>query len=285
MAEQTQNPLTLGFSPCPNDTFIFHALVHGLAVELGLDLAPPILADVETLNEWAMQGRLDVTKLSFHALGHVLDEYVLLGSGSALGRGCGPLLISKKKMARSRIPELRIAVPGHLTTAAMLLKLYEPHCKNLIYMSFDEIMPALARGDVDAGVIIHESRFTYQNEGFVVHQDLGSWWEETSGCPIPLGGIVARRSLGSDLIGLIENGIRESVQHAFKDPNASREYIRSHAQEMDEQVSRNHIGLYVNDFSVDLGREGRHAVKVFLSRGREAGILPQSPMVDIFPDI
>lgn len=285
MAEQTHQPLTLGFSPCPNDTFIFHALVHGLAAELGLDLAQPILADVETLNEWAMRGRLDVTKLSFHALGHVLDDYVLLGSGSALGRGCGPLLIAKETIARSRIPELRIAVPGRLTTAAMLLRLYEPRCKHLVYMGFDEIMPALAMGEVDAGVIIHESRFTYQKEGFVVHQDLGSWWEETSACPIPLGGIVARRSLGNDLIGLLEKGIRESVQRAFKDQNASSEYISLHAQEMDEQVSRDHIGLYVNDFSVDLGREGRQAVKVFFNRGREAGILPASSLIDPFTNI
>ncbi|MCK4839763.1 MAG: 1,4-dihydroxy-6-naphthoate synthase [Desulfobulbaceae bacterium] len=280
-----RTPLTLGFSPCPNDTFIFHALVHGLATELGLDLAPPILADVETLNEWALQGMLDVTKLSFHALGHVLDDYVLLGSGSALGRGCGPLLIAKKTITRSRLPELRIAIPGRLTTAAMLLQMYEPRCKHLVYMSFDEIMPALARGDVDAGVIIHESRFTYQKEGFVVHQDLGVWWEESSGCPIPLGGIVARRSLGRNLIGLLEKGIRESVQRAFKDQNASREYIGLHAQEMDEQVSRDHIGLYVNDFSVDLGREGRHAVEVFFNRGQQAGILPDSSLSDPFLNI
>jgi 1,4-dihydroxy-6-naphthoate synthase len=279
------NPITLGFSPCPNDTFIFHALVHGLAPELGLDLAPPILADVETLNEWAMQGRLDVTKLSFHALGHVLDEYVLLGAGSALGRGCGPLLIAKKTIKRKLLPELRIAIPGRLTTAAMLLRLYEPRCKNLVYMSFDEIMPALARGEVDAGVIIHESRFTYQKEGFVVHQDLGAWWEESSGCPIPLGGIVARRSLGSNLIALLEKGIRKSVQRGFKDRDASREYIGLHAQEMDEQVCREHIGLYVNDFSVDLGSEGRQAVEVFFNRGRQAGILPDSSLSDPFVNI
>jgi 1,4-dihydroxy-6-naphthoate synthase len=285
LADQTHTPLTLGFSPCPNDTFIFHALVHGLAEELGLDLAPPILVDVESLNEWAMQGRLDVTKLSFHALGHVLDDYVLLKSGSALGRGCGPLLIAKKPIDRNRITDLRIAIPGRFTTAAMLLRLYEPSCKHIVHLRFDEIMPALARGDVDAGVIIHESRFTYQKEGFIVHQDLGAWWEETSGCPIPLGGIVARRSLGNELIGLIEKGIRESVQRAFKDPQAPEEYTRLHAQEMDEQVTREHIGLYVNDFSVDLGPEGQHAVEVFLARGREAGILPDSSSLEPFTNI
>ncbi len=282
MVDRPDKALTLGFSPCPNDTFIFHALVHGLATELGLDLAPPILADVETLNEWALDGRLDVTKLSFHALGHVLDDYVLLGAGSALGRGCGPLLIGERPVERDQLPHLRIAVPGRLTTAAMLLRLYEPRCRNLIYMKFNEIMPALARGDVDGGVIIHESRFTYQQEGFVLHQDLGAWWEESSGCPIPLGGIVARRSLGNDLIGLIEKGIRESVQRAFKDQNVSREYISLHAQEMDEQVSRDHIGLYVNDFSVDLGIEGQHAVEVFFNRGRQAGVLPDSSSIAPF---
>jgi 1,4-dihydroxy-6-naphthoate synthase len=276
LAEPLHKPLSLGFSPCPNDTFIFHALVHGLADELGLNLAPPVLADVESLNKWARQGRLDVTKLSFHALGHVLDDYVLLQSGSALGRGCGPLLIANKRFARDRISALRIAIPGQFTTAAMLLRLYEPGCEQLVVMRFDEIMPALARGEVDAGVIIHESRFTYRKEGFVVHQDLGAWWEKTSGCPIPLGGIAARRSLGSERLGLLEKAIRVSIRSAYQDPNASRAYIRRHAQEMDERVTRDHIALYVNDFSVTLGREGTDAVMVFLARGRAAGILPDS---------
>jgi 1,4-dihydroxy-6-naphthoate synthase len=277
---QNHNFLTLGFSPCPNDTFIFHALVHGLAEELGLDLATPILTDVETLNDWAMHGRLDITKLSFHALGYVLDEYVLLNSGSALGRGCGPLLIAGKNIERRQIADLRIAVPGRFTTAAMLLKLYEPGCSNLVCMRFDEIMPALARGDVDAGVIIHESRFTYQNAGFVACQDLGAWWEATSGCPIPLGGIVARRSLGRDLIALLEKGIKESVQRAFKNPERSEKYIRAHAQEMDKKVIKDHIGLYVNNFSADLGREGRNAIDVFLAQARGAGLIPDFSSLD-----
>lgn len=280
--EHNPNPLTLGFSPCPNDTFIFHAFVHGLADELGLDIAPPILADVETLNEWAMRGRLDITKLSFHALGHVLDDYVLLESGSALGRGCGPLLIAKKEIRRCQIPDLRIAIPGHFTTAAMLLRMYEPNCSQLVNLRFDEIMPAVIRGDVDAGVIIHENRFTYQKEGLVVHQDLGEWWEETSGCPIPLGGIVARRSLDSDLINLIGKGIKESVCRAQKVPNVPRGYIRLHAQEMDDQVIHDHIGLYVNEFSVNLGSEGRSAIELFLARGQEAGILPNPSSVSPF---
>ncbi|MDF1578036.1 MAG: 1,4-dihydroxy-6-naphthoate synthase [Desulfobulbales bacterium] len=274
--------LTLGFSPCPNDTFIFHALVHGLAAESGLDLAPPVLADVETLNEWAMQGRLDVTKLSFHALGHVLDQYVLLNSGAALGRGCGPLLIAAKEHDRSRYRDLRIAIPGRFTTAAMLLRMFEPGCRPLVTMRFDEIMPAIAAGEVDAGVIIHESRFTYREKGFVVLRDLGTWWEENSGCPLPLGGIAARRSLGNELIAGIENGIRESVRRGFENRRLSEEYIFSHAQEIDAQVVRSHIDLYVNDFSVEMGREGRQAVETFLARGRQAGILPVSAAAPFF---
>lgn len=285
MTDSVDCPLTLGFSPCPNDTFIFYALVHGLADELGLNPAPPILADVETLNEWAMERRLDVTKLSFHALGHVIDDYVLLNSGSALGRGCGPLLIAKKALDRSSsLADLRIAIPGRFTTAAMLLKMYEPACRNLVGMRFDEIMPALARGDVDAGVIIHESRFTYQKEGFVRLVDLGSWWEESSGCPIPLGGIAARRSLGNKLIARVDRGIKESVRRAFADPQGPREYIRCHAQEIDEQVICNHIELYVNDFSLDLAGKGRMAIEAFLSRGREAGILPNSSLSVFFEE-
>ncbi len=277
-------PLTLGFSPCPNDTFIFHALVHGLAGRSGLHLAPPVLADVETLNEWAMEPRLDLTKLSFHALAHVLDDYVLLNSGSALGRGCGPLLIARKPLDQDGLADLRIAIPGRLTTAAMLLQMYAPGCRNLITMRFDEIMPALARGEVDAGVIIHESRFTYRKEGFSLIGDLGAWWEETSGCPIPLGGIAARRSLGKELIGRVDMAIRESVRHAFAHPQLSREYIRCHAQEIDEQVIRSHIELYVNDFSVDLGRQGRGAIESFLARGRELEIVPTSSLSVFFAD-
>lgn len=285
MTDQRRSSLSIGFSPCPNDTFIFHALVHGLADEIGLDLAPPLLADVESLNELALQGTLDVTKLSFHALGHVLDDYVLLRSGSALGRGCGPLLIANREFRRTSLPGLRVAIPGRLTTAAMLLRMYAPDCRDLVPMRFDEIMPALAGGEVDAGVIIHESRFTYQKEGFIVHQDLGEWWEETSGCPIPLGGIVARRSLGPETIKLLERGIRLSIERAFAHPTLSHQYIRSYAQELDDQVTRDHIDLYVNNFSIDLGRDGLQAVKEFLRRGRAAGILPDLPEPGFLLDI
>ena len=253
MTEQTRHPLTLGFSPCPNDTFIFHALVNGLADKLGLKLASPELADVETLNQWAMHRRLDVTKISFHALGYVLDDYKLLSSGAALGRGCGPLLVASRKVERQKIAALRIAIPGRYTTAAMLLRLFAPECRNLVSLRFDEIMPAIVRGEVDAGVIIHESRFTYQEQGLLEIQDLGAWWEETTDCPIPLGCIAARRTLGDEVIRLVEEGIKRSVLQAFENPNLSRSYIKSHAQEMDSQVVDENISKDDSDFSGDLG--------------------------------
>ena len=268
-------PLSLGYSPCPNDTFIFHALVHGLAGELGLELAEPVLADVESLNEWALAGRLDVTKISCHALGHVLDRYRLLRAGAALGRGCGPLLVAT---AGSRnLEELAgqpIAIPGRLTTAALLMRLFAPACTNLVPMRFDLIMPAVVSGRVAAGVIIHESRFTYREYGLNCLRDLGSWWEEESGKPIPLGCIVARRDLGEERLALIERGIEESVHRAFAAPERSRDYTREHARELDERVIAEHIGLYVNDFSIDLGEEGRRAIDFLLERGRQLGIFP-----------
>lgn len=274
-------PLSLGFSPCPNDTFIFHALVHGLVPGAPV-FAPPRLEDVETLNRWALAATLDVSKLSFHALGHVLDQYVLLGAGAALGRGCGPLLVAREPMEPGELAGRRLAVPGRYTTAAMLLGLFAPDCRNLLVMRFDRIMPALVKGEIDAGVIIHESRFTYRDHGLVMLADLGAWWEESSGLPIPLGGIVARRSLGQQRITAIEQAIRQSVQQAFADPVPAMPYIRRHAGELEETVLRSHIELYVNDFSVDLGREGRGAIAEFLRRGRLAGVLPPAPVAGLF---
>lgn len=265
--------LTLGYSPCPNDTFIFYALVHG-RVGLGqVSFAPPVHADVETLNLWALQRRLDVSKISFHALGHVLDRYVLLASGSALGRGCGPLLVTRP----GRQPDLlaaRIAIPGAYTTAAMLLRLYAPRASQLQVMPFDRIMGAVAAGEVDCGVIIHESRFTYQEQGLVCLRDLGQWWEEETGLPIPLGCIAARRDLAAAVLQEIEGAIRESLLWARANPRAGMGYIRAHAQEMSDTVLQSHIGLYVNDYSLDLGEGGRAAVAELLRRGRAAGIFP-----------
>lgn len=265
-------PLSLGFSPCPNDTFIFHALVCGQIPVKEFSLLPPVLADVETLNGWALNGRLDVSKLSFHALGHALDEYVLLGAGAALGRGCGPLLVTRPGLDPQGLAQQTIAIPGSYTTAAMLLRLRYPHYRQLVTMPFDRIMPALLAGEVGAGVIIHESRFTYAGYGLQLVTDLGVWWEESTGHPIPLGGIVARRGLGREVLLALEEAIRLSLQAAWRAPDLAKPYIHAHAQELDPQVIAAHIGLYVNEFSLDLGPEGRAAIREFLRRGREASI-------------
>ena len=266
--------LSIGFSPCPNDTYIFCGLVNGRIPLAGWSLQPALLEDVETLNEWAMQGRLDVTKLSFHALGYVLDEYVLLQSGAALGRGCGPLLVAGRKFDRDAFADMTVAIPGKYTTAAMLLKLYAPVWKNIVTMRFDDIMAAIESGKVDCGVIIHESRFTYKGRGLELISDLGAWWEKISGHPIPLGGIVARRSLGRDLIEEIDRALRASILWAQQNTSLCRPYIRENAQELDDSVINEHIGLYVNTFSENLGEEGLAAVDFFLKKGRQAGIIP-----------
>jgi 1,4-dihydroxy-6-naphthoate synthase len=265
--------LTLGYSPCPNDTYIFYALVHNLVALPGISLAPPVLEDVETLNLWALEERLDVTKLSFHALGHVLDRYVMLDAGAALGRGCGPLLVTRKDHAFDPRRDL-VAVPGRYTTAAMLLRLYEPGCANIRVMRFDRIMPALAAGGIDAGVIIHESRFTYRDFGLRCIRDLGEWWEKETGFPIPLGCIAARRKIEARTAAAVDEAIKKSVEWARKNEARCMDYIRKYAQEMSDEVLRNHISLYVNDFSLNMGKEGRAAVTELLDRGRRAGIFP-----------
>lgn len=268
--------LSLGFSPCPNDTFIFHALVHGLIP--GAPCFRERLEDVETLNSLVLAAELDVSKISFHLLGHIRDRYVLLRSGGALGRGCGPLVVTRDLESATQLAGKRIAIPGRYTTAALLLKLYNPSLDDLLLLPFHEIMPAVASGQVDAGVIIHESRFTYQDHGLRFLLDLGAWWEGETGCPIPLGGIVARRSLGEELLRRIEAAIRASVGYAFAHPSSSRSYCREHAQEMEDRVLDSHIGLYVNPFSLDLGEEGEQAVAMLLQRGEEAGLFPPSQL-------
>lgn len=270
MSEKKQ--LTLGFSPCPNDTYIFNALVHGVVPLTQATLAPPLLEDVETLNEWALQGRLDVTKLSFHALGRVLDKYVLLRAGSALGRGCGPLLIAGSGNKPASIADWTIAIPGTYTTASLLLRLYQPLCRHLVVMRFDRIMDALANGIIDGGVIIHESRFTYRQLGLHCVQDLGAWWEQCTGLPIPLGCIALRATLSSAIREEMEAAIEASILWADAHAVEGWEYIRSHAQEMEPEVIRSHIGLYVNRYSRNLGDEGLHAVRELLRRGAAAGL-------------
>ena len=265
--------LTLGYSPCPNDTFIFYALTHGK-----LPLQPftvrERLEDVETLNQLALSGTLELTKISYHALGHLRDRYVLLRSGGALGRGCGPLVVSTQQTDMAALRGKTIAIPGQLTTANLLLQLYAEGYENLLILPFDQIMPTLRAGDAQAGVIIHESRFTYQNEGFHEILDLGAWWEEETGLPIPLGGILARRDLGDELIANVEAVIRTSLDYAWEHPEEPRGYIRCHAQELDDAVTDSHINLYVNEFSRDLGAEGITAVETLLAKAEERGIIP-----------
>lgn len=268
--------ISIGFSPCPNDTYIFCGLVNGRIPLAGLDLQPVLLEDVETLNEWAMLGRLDITKLSFHALGHVLDKYVLLHSGAALGRGCGPLLVAGQKVDPGDFAKMKVAIPGKYTTAAMLLQMYVPAWKNISILRFDDIMPAIESGRVDCGVIIHESRFTYRDRGLELIADLGAWWEQMSGHPIPLGAIVARRSLGRGPIAEIDRAVRASILWADQNTLLCRPYIKKYAQELDDSVINEHIGLYVNTFSENLGEEGLAAVKFFLQKGRQAGMFPKS---------
>ncbi|OQX07477.1 MAG: 1,4-dihydroxy-6-naphthoate synthase [Desulfobulbaceae bacterium A2] len=266
------NELSLGFSSCPNDTFIFHALAQGLVASPVFRLGRVVVEDVEELNRRALAQQLDISKLSFHAWGHVREQYSLLRAGAALGRGCGPLLVAADASAGLRLAEARIAIPGEYTTAALLLRLFEPRCRQLIPMRFDRIMPAILRGEVEAGAIIHEGRFTYAALGLCLVADLGQWWEGESGLPLPLGCIVARRSLGPQLIAAAEEAIRASLAYARQHPEASRDYVRGHAQELDDQVIDGHLKLYVNDFSEDLGPEGQAAVEELLRRGRLAGV-------------
>ena len=269
------NKVSLGYSPCPNDTFMFFALTTGKIPLQRIHLSPPILADVETLNQWALEARLDVTKLSFHALGHVLKDYRLLNSGAALGRGCGPLLVTTPDN-RQPLSRWRIALPGQYTTAALLLRLYAPHCHDLVHLRFDRIMTAIHSGEVDGGVIIHEGRFTYKNQGLCCHIDLGLWWEQTTNLPLPLGAIAVRRTLTTEESSEIEEGIRRSIHWARTHPEDCATYIKKHAQELANQVISSHINLYVNAFSLDLGEEGRMAVQELLARGHRAGIFPAS---------
>jgi 1,4-dihydroxy-6-naphthoate synthase len=267
--------LTVGYSPCPNDTFIFYALIHGRVRVPGIEFREQ-LEDVETLNRMALEGELDITKISYHALGHLREQYALLRSGSALGRGCGPLIVAKPGTGLPDLKHGMIAIPGRLTTAFLLLRLYDPSIRSVQVMTFDRIMSAVAKGDATAGLIIHESRFTYQRYGLEKLLDLGEWWEGHSGLPIPLGGILGRRSLGKDILLTVEDGIRQSLHYARMHEQEVMDYCRKHSQEMDDQVMKSHIALYVNDFSIDLGEEGIRAVGRLFDESEAVGIFPRS---------
>lgn len=259
-----KEPITVAYSPCPNDTFIFCQLAQEDDIESHLH-------DVETLNRYAFEERFDVTKLSFHAWLLVQDEYELLNVGAALGRGCGPLVIAPN--AHCLMPEDSIAVPGEYTTAHLLLRLWNPEFKNRIFMPFDQIMNAVESGKADAGVIIHEGRFVYKERGFQCLKDLGQWWEEETGLPIPLGCIAAKKSLGAERIAKIERRLKESIQAALDDPSSTTEYVKAHAQELADTVTSEHIKTYVNDFTLDLGEEGRAAIDTLQKMAQVAGII------------
>lgn len=260
--------LTLGFSPCPNDTFIFDALVNKKIDTEGLELEP-VLEDVETLNRWAFEGRLDITKLSYPGLFKNRDKYVLLNAGAALGKGVGPILISKFEMEKSGIEKKTIALPGKNTTANLLFSLAFPEALNKRFMLFSTIENAVLNQETDLGVIIHENRFTYQQHGLKKILDLGEYWEEKMKLPIPLGGIAIKRTF-DELIRLkVENLIRKSLEFSFTNYPLITDYVKRHSQEMSEEIMRQHIELYVNRFSLDLGMEGKKAIetlyKTFLS--------------------
>jgi 1,4-dihydroxy-6-naphthoate synthase len=256
--------LSLGFSPCPNDTFVFHALVHGLVP--GPSFAAPTYADIDVLNDLAVRGDLDVVKVSYAVLPR-LGDYTLLRSGGAVGRGCGPLVLTRDPKDKAELRGATVAIPGLDTTAYLLLRLWDPGFADVRVLPFDRIMPAVRDGQVDAGLVIHESRFTYPSYGLHAVADLGDWWEAETGLPIPLGAIVARSSLDTPAI---EAAIRASVEYAWAHPAASREYVLAHSQELAPDVVDAHIALYVNEFTRDLGAEGRQAVDALLGR-RPAG--------------
>ena len=262
--------LSLGYSPCPNDTFIFYALVHGRLP--GAPRFVEVLEDIATLNSMAFEAQLDVTKISFHAFAHLRDRYCLLHAGGALGRGCGPLIVARELLDPGGLEGKRIAVPGRLTTATLLLRLFAPAVSDLVVMPFDQIMDQVQKGQVDAGIIIHESRFTYPEYGLQKVMDLGAWWEETTGHPIPLGGILARRDLGAERIGQIDAALRASVEFAHEHPDEVRGYVADHAQEMEASVMEAHIELYVNDYTLDYGHDGEVAIVDLLERARAAGV-------------
>lgn len=256
--------LTLGFSPCPNDTFIFDALVNHKIDTEGLEFDVQ-LEDVQTLNDWAKQGKLDFSKISYGVLPLILHEYVVLNSGGALGKGVGPLLISDAGSGISDLGEAKIAIPGENTTAHMLFSLAFPGAKKKVFKVFHEIEDAVLNNEVDAGVIIHENRFTYHLKGLQKLMDLGEYWEQVTGAPIPLGGIVAKRSLPVALIEKVDRLIRKSVEHAYAQHHVElADYVKRHSQEMSEDVMRQHIDLYVNNYSIDLGSDGKKAVMKML---------------------
>ena len=282
--------LTLGFSPCPNDTFIFDAMVNGKIDTQGLYF-DYVMEDVETLNRWAEEGKLDITKLSFNSFLHTVHQYALLHSGSALGKGVGPLLVSKKdaivnwqsevdKAVRDEAnidpsSQFSVAIPGKNTTANLLLSLAFPEIKNKTEIIFSEIENEVLAGNFDAGLIIHESRFTYAQKGLIKLIDLGDWWENKMNEAIPLGGIAIKRSLGKDVAATVDHLLKESLSYSWKNYPALPSFITENAQEMEEDVMRKHINLYVNEYTTDLGEEGKMAIETLFQQAQITGLIKQ----------
>lgn len=272
--------LSLGFSPCPNDTFIFDAMIHGKIDTEGLEFEP-FIADVEELNQKAFAKALDITKLSYHAFAYLIADYALLDAGSALGENAGPLLIAKGPIAEAGINTAHIAIPGKYTTANFLLSLAYPEARKKTEMLFSDIEGAVLAGTVDAGLIIHENRFTYQDKGLIKLRDLGEYWESATRMPIPLGGIAARRMLPPEVLQAVNRVMARSVAFALEHPDASRAFVRQHAQEMDESVMAQHIKLYVNEYTRSLGTKGMEAVQFLFDMAVEKGLIPR-PELPVF---
>lgn len=273
MTNNAMTKLSLGFSPCPNDTFIFDAMLRGKVDTEGLEFEV-FMEDVEALNRRAFAGDIDVTKLSYHAFAWLTERYALLDAGSALGNNCGPLLIARAPMSEAAVTAARIAIPGKMTTANFLLSLAYPDAQNKQETLFSEIEDAVLDGRADAGLIIHENRFTYAQKGLVKLVDLGEYWENTTGLPIPLGGIVVRRDLPQEVRQKVNRVMRRSVEYAFVHPDDVMPFVRRHAQAMDEVVMKAHIDLYVSAYTVDLGQRGRAAVEQMFRIAREKQIIP-----------
>jgi 1,4-dihydroxy-6-naphthoate synthase len=268
--------LTLGFSPCPNDTFIFDAMVHGRIDTEGLEFNY-FLADVEELNQRAFAGNVDITKMSYHAYAYVAGDYLILDSGSALGRKNGPLLISKKHINPDELSDMIIAIPGKYTTANLLLSIVWPNALNKKEYLFSDIEAALLNEEVDAGLIIHETRFTYHKKGLLKIADMGEYWEKLTDLPIPLGAIVINRSVPEKIALKVNRILKRSLEYAYKDSVSSYDFIVKNAMEMDRNVMNSHIKLFVNEFTLNLGTDGRAAIKKLFSLASEIKVIPELP--------
>jgi 1,4-dihydroxy-6-naphthoate synthase len=268
--------LTLGFSPCPNDTFIFEAMVHGRIDTEGLEF-DWFLADVEELNRRAIEGSVDITKMSYHAYARAAAGYLILDAGSALGRNNGPLVVSRRMTDPGELIDALIAIPGKYTTANLLFSIFWPQATRKREYLFSDIPGAVLSGEVDAGLIIHETRFTYEALGLIKIADTGERWEELTGLPVPLGGIVVNRGVDGETAARVNRAIRRSIEYAYASPEASVSFIRKYAMETDPEVTREHIGLFVNSFSLSLGQEGRAAIERLYAVAIEKGVIDPLP--------